>query len=141
MLGSVFGWLAIRRQGIYFAMITLALAQMVYFFCVQAPFTGGEDGIQAVPRGSLFGVIDRCDSDLTMYWFVLAIFLVGFLLIYRIDPFALRPGAEGDPRERAARHLARLPTRRLQAGGLRPVGARWPAWPAATKSLVFQSPR
>ena len=54
-LGAVFGWLAIRRQGIYFAMITLALAQMVYFFCVQAPFTGGEDGIQPVPRGKLFG--------------------------------------------------------------------------------------
>jgi branched-chain amino acid transport system permease protein len=74
VLGLVFGSLAIRRQGIYFAMITLALAQMVYFFCLQAPFTGGEDGIQAVPRGHLFGVIDLAD-DLTMYWFVLAIFL------------------------------------------------------------------
>ena len=56
-LGLVMGWLAIRRQGIYFAMITLALAQMVYFFCLQAPFTGGEDGIQQVPRGRLFGVL------------------------------------------------------------------------------------
>ena len=77
-----FGWLAIRRQGIYFAMITLALAQMLYFFCVQAPFTHGEDGIQAIPRGRLFGLIDLKDS-LTMYYFVLAVFTAGFLLIQR----------------------------------------------------------
>ena len=88
MLGFVTGLLAIRRQGIYFAMITLALAQMLYFFCVQAPFTGGEDGIQAVPRGKLFGVLDLRDT-LTLYFVVLAIFLAGFLLIYRIihSPF------------------------------------------------------
>ena len=77
LLGAVFGCLAIRRQGIYFAMITLALAQMVYFFALQAPFTGGEDGIQAVPRGHLFG-LHRLDDNLTMYYFVLAMFLVGF---------------------------------------------------------------
>src|SRR6266436_1349280 len=65
-LGAVFGWLAIRRQGIYFAMITLALAQMVYFVALQVPFTHGEDGIQAVPRGRLFGVIDL-DDTLAMY--------------------------------------------------------------------------
>ena len=64
--GWVFGWIAIRRQGIYFAMITLALAQMVYFFCVQAPFTGGEDGIQAIPRGAVAGVIDL-SNDMSMY--------------------------------------------------------------------------
>ncbi len=82
MLGLVSGLLAIRRQGIYFAMITLALAQMVYFFCVQAPFTHGEDGIQAVPRGKLFGLIDL--SDVTaMYVTVFAIFVGGFLLVYR----------------------------------------------------------
>ena len=81
-LGVAFGWLAIRRQGIYFAMITLALAQMLYFFCVQAPFTHGEDGIQAIPRGRLFGLIDLKDS-LTMYYFVLAVFTAGFLLIQR----------------------------------------------------------
>ena len=68
LLGTVFGWLAIRRQGIYFAMITLALAQMVYFVALQARFTGGEDGIQAVPRGHLFGAIDLNDT-LTMYYF------------------------------------------------------------------------
>src|SRR3954469_17087444 len=83
LLGLVTGLLAIKRQGIYFAMITLALSQMIYFFCVQAPFTGGEDGIQAVPRGHLFGVIDL-SNVWGMYVTVAAIFIAGFLLIYRI---------------------------------------------------------
>ena len=82
ILGLIVGYIAIRRQGIYFAMVTLALAQMLYFFCVQAPFTHGEDGIQAIPRGYLFGVIDLNDS-LTMYYFVLAVFIAGFLVIQR----------------------------------------------------------
>jgi len=88
LLGVLTGLLAIRRQGIYFAMITLALAQMVFFFYLQAPFTHGEDGIQGVPRGKLFGVVDL-NQPLAMYGFVLAIFLGGFLLIYRIvhSPF------------------------------------------------------
>ena len=129
--------LAIRRQGIYFAMITLALAQMVFFFCLQAPFTRGEDGIQAVPRGKLFGFFDLVD-DLAMYYVVLAIFLAGFLLIYRIDPLAVRPGAEGDPRERAARDLARLRRRPLQAARVRAVGGAGRASRAATKAIVFQ---
>jgi branched-chain amino acid transport system permease protein len=81
-LGAVFGALAIRRQGIYFAMITLALAQMVYFFCLQAPFTGGEDGLQGVPRGRLLGLVDL-SSDLVLYYFVAAVFLGGFWLIQR----------------------------------------------------------
>jgi branched-chain amino acid transport system permease protein len=87
-LGVVSGLIAIRRQGIYFAMITLALAQMVYFFCLQTPFTHGEDGIQAVPRGRLFGLIDLSDVR-AMYVTVFAIFIAGFLLIYRIvhSPF------------------------------------------------------
>jgi branched-chain amino acid transport system permease protein len=87
-LGFVTGALAIRRQGIYFAMITLALSQMMYFFALQAKFTGGEDGIQAVPRGRLFGIIDLSDQ-MAMYGFVLVIFLAAFLLIYRIihSPF------------------------------------------------------
>ncbi len=100
-LGAVFGWIAIRRQGIYFAMITLALAQMVYFFCVQAPFTGGEDGIQAIPRGNLFGAIPL-STDMTMYWLVAAIFLGGFLLIHRIihSPYGqvLKAIRENEPR-------------------------------------------
>jgi branched-chain amino acid transport system permease protein len=87
-LALVVGLLAIRRQGIYFAMITLALAQMVFFFCLQVPFTGGEDGIQAVPRGKLFGLMDL-EDNFNMYIFVLSIFLLGFLLIWRVihSPF------------------------------------------------------
>jgi len=87
-LGVVAGLIAIRRQGIYFAMITLALAQMMFFVYLQAPFTGGEDGIQAVPRGKLFGFIDL-SQPLAMYFTVLAIFMGGFLLIVRIihSPF------------------------------------------------------
>jgi branched-chain amino acid transport system permease protein len=82
LLGLVTGVLAIRRQGIYFSMITLALAQMIYFFCVQAPFTGGEDGIQSVPRGMLFGIVDL-RNQWAMYAVVLTVFFGGFLLIYR----------------------------------------------------------
>ncbi len=87
-LGLVMGGMAIRRQGIYFAMITLALAQMVYFVCVQAPFTGAEDGLQRIPRHSLFGVIDL-SSDLTMYAFVLAIMIASVWGFQRImeSPF------------------------------------------------------
>jgi branched-chain amino acid transport system permease protein len=81
-LGLAVGWLAIRRQGIYFAMITLGFAQTLYFFCLQAKFTGGEDGIQAVPRGKMFGLLDLGDT-MTLYFVVLSIFLLGFLLIYR----------------------------------------------------------
>ncbi|RDI53808.1 ABC transporter permease [Microvirga subterranea] len=88
VMGAVFGWLAIRRQGLYFAMITLALAQLVYFYALQAPWTHGEDGIQSVPRGYLFGFIDLEDT-MNMYYFVLAVFLIGFAAIYRIgrSPF------------------------------------------------------
>ncbi len=81
-LGLIFGLLAIRRKGIYFAMVTLALAQMVYFFALQLPFTGGEDGIQAVPRGVMFGLLDLRDT-LTLYYVVLAIAMGGILVIYR----------------------------------------------------------
>jgi len=82
LLGLVFGWLAIRRQGIYFSMITLALAQMIYFVALQAPFTGGEDGLQSVPRGRLFGIVDL-RNDLTMYYVALVIVVAAFLLIAR----------------------------------------------------------
>ena len=100
-LGLVFGVVAIRRQGIYFAMITLALAQMVYFICLQAPFTGGEDGLQGVPRGNLFGALSLA-SDTTMYYAVVAIFVACFLAISRIvtSPFGqvLKMIRENEPR-------------------------------------------
>ena len=100
-LGVVAGIIAIRRQGIYFAMITLALAQMIFFFYLQTPFTHGEDGIQSVPRGTLFGVLDL-RSTLAMYYVVLAIFLAAFLLIYRVihSPFGqvLKAIRENEPR-------------------------------------------
>ncbi len=82
LLGTVFGYLAIRRQGIYFAMVTLALAQIIYFLALQLPFTGGENGLQRIPRGELFGFIDL-NNELAMYYLVLAIFLIGFGIIYR----------------------------------------------------------
>ncbi|TXK31012.1 branched-chain amino acid ABC transporter permease [Ottowia sp. GY511] len=101
VLGWVVGLLAIRRQGIYFAMITLALAQMIFFFSLQAPFTGGEDGIQAVPRGRLFGLIELTNTT-AMYLFVTAIFLIGFLIIHRVvySPFGqvLQAIRENEPR-------------------------------------------
>mgnify|MGYP003382102890 CR=1 FL=1 len=101
LLGLVFGWLAIRRQGIYFAMITLALAQMMYFVALQAPFTHGEDGLQAVPRGKLFGLINLRD-DLTMYYVTLVVVVAAFLLIARIvhSPFGqvLKGIKENEPR-------------------------------------------
>ena len=101
LLGLLFGWLAIRRQGIYFSMITLALAQMVFFVCLQVPYTGGEDGLQGVPRGNLFGVIDL-SNDLTMYYVALAIVVAAFLLIVRTvhSPFGqvLKAIKENEPR-------------------------------------------
>jgi branched-chain amino acid transport system permease protein len=101
VVGLVMGALAIRRQGIYFAMITLALAQMVYFACLRSPYTHGEDGLQGVPRGHLFGVIDL-SNDLTMYYVVLAICIGGFALIMRTvhSPFGqvLRAIKENEPR-------------------------------------------
>ncbi|MBF0333013.1 MAG: branched-chain amino acid ABC transporter permease [Alphaproteobacteria bacterium] len=101
MMGVLFGALAIRRQGIYFAMVTLALAQMIFFLCLQAGFTGGEDGIQAIPRGVLLGVFDL-GKPLVMYYFVLAVFLLGFLIIWRTinSPFGwvLKAIRENEPR-------------------------------------------
>ncbi|WPB58153.1 branched-chain amino acid ABC transporter permease [Xylophilus sp. GOD-11R] len=101
LLGLVFGLLAIRRQGIYFAMITLALAQMVFFAALQMPFTGGEDGLQGVPRGKLFGLLDLSD-DRTMYYVALAIVVAAFALIVRTvhSPFGqvLKGIKENEPR-------------------------------------------
>jgi branched-chain amino acid transport system permease protein len=100
-IGLVMGLLAIRRQGIYFSMITLALAQMVYFGALRAPFTHGEDGLQGIPRGKLLGLVDLA-NDLTMYYVVLALCVAGFALIVRIihSPFGqvLKAVKENEPR-------------------------------------------
>ncbi|MCD0503135.1 branched-chain amino acid ABC transporter permease [Bordetella petrii] len=101
VLGLLMGLLAIRRSGIYFAMITLALAQMVFFFFLQAPFTGGEDGLQRVPRGTLLGVVDL-HNDLNLYYLVMAIFAIGYFIIWRTvhSPFGqvLKALRENEPR-------------------------------------------
>jgi len=101
LIGLLVGMVAIRRQGIYFAMITLAIAQMVYFVCLQSPFTGGEDGLQGVPRGNLLGLLSL-KSDTALYYFVVAVFLLGFLAISRIvhSPFGqvLKMIRENEPR-------------------------------------------
>jgi len=136
LLGILAGLLAIRRQGIYFAMITLALAQMVYFFCLQAPFTGGEDGIQSVPRGRFLGVLDL-SSTLVLYYVVLAIFTAGFLLIYRIvrSPFGqvLKAIKENEPRAISlGYHVERY---KLAAFVL---SAALAGLAGATKAIVFQ---
>jgi branched-chain amino acid transport system permease protein len=133
--GWVFGWLAIRRQGIYFAMITLALAQMIYFVCVQAPFTGGEDGIQAIPRGALLGIFDL-SADMAMYWFVAAIFLAGFLLIHRIihSPYGQVLKAIRENETRATSLGYRTDDYKLVAFIL---SATLSGVAGATKSLVF----
>jgi branched-chain amino acid transport system permease protein len=136
LLGVAFGWLAIRRQGIYFAMITLALAQMIYFVAVEAPFTHGEDGIQAVPRGHLFGVFDL-GRTLTMYWFVLAVFLFGFAVILRAihSPFGevIKAIRENEPRAVSLGYHA--DHYKLLAFTL---SAALAGLAGATKALVFQ---
>ena len=136
MLGIVTGLLVIRRQGIYFAMITLALAQMIFFFCMQAPFTHGEDGIQAVPRGMLLGLIDL-SNVMVMYFFVLAVFLAGFLLIYRIihSPFGQVLKAIRENESRAISLGYRTDQYKLLAFVL---SATLAGLAGATKSLVFQ---
>ncbi|MCV6609138.1 MAG: branched-chain amino acid ABC transporter permease [Amphritea sp.] len=101
VLGGIYGKLAVKREGIYFAMVTLALAQLAFFFYLQAPWTGGEDGLQGVPRGKLLGMIDLSDN-MTMYYFVLAIFLFGFWMVHRTvhSPFGqiLKAIRENEPR-------------------------------------------
>ena len=136
LLGFVVGSLAIRRQGIYFAMITLALAQMVYFFCLQVPFTRGEDGIQAVPRGRLFGWIDLSQTW-AMYTLVLLIFLGGFLLIHRIvhSPFGQILKAIRENESRAISLGYEVDRYKLLAFVL---SATLAGLAGATKALVFQ---
>jgi branched-chain amino acid transport system permease protein len=135
-LGVMVGALAIRRQGIYFAMITLALAQMMYFFAVETPFTHGEDGIQGVPRGNLFGLVSLNDQT-TMYFVVLAIFLAGFLSIYRIinSPFGEVLKAIRENETRAVSLGYRTERYKLVAFVL---SATFAGLAGATKALVFQ---
>lgn len=136
LLGYLFGALAIRRRGIYFAMITLALAQMIYFLCLQLPQTGGEDGLQGVPRGKLFGVVDLSDNT-AMYYVVLAIFLFGFLLVYRTihSPFGHVLKAIRENEERAVSLGYRVERYKLVAFTL---SAGLSGLAGATKSLVLQ---
>jgi branched-chain amino acid transport system permease protein len=135
-LGFATGLIAIRRQGIYFAMISLALAQMVFFFCVRAPFTHGEDGIQAVPRGYAFGILDLT-NQLIIYYYVLAIFTVGFLLIYRIihSPFGqvLKAIRENEPRAISLGYK----TERYKLAAF-VLSAALSGLAGATKAIVFQ---
>src|SRR3990172_9023562 len=136
VLGLVTGLLAIRRQGIYFAMITLALAQMMFFFYLQTPFTKGEDGIQAVPRGTLFGVLDL-SNVWAMYFTVFAIFMAGFLLIYRVihSPFGQVLKAIRENEQRAISLGYDVNRYKLLAYVL---SATLPGLAGATKALVFQ---
>lgn len=135
-LGYVFGVLAIRRQGIYFAMITLALAQIIFFFAVQLPFTGGENGLQGIPRGFLLGVFDL-NQPLTMYYTVFAIFVIGFWIIYRTvhSPFGqvLKAIRENEPRAMSLGY--KVDRFKLMAFVL---SAALSGTAGATKSVVFQ---
>ncbi|ODT65279.1 MAG: ABC transporter permease [Pelagibacterium sp. SCN 63-23] len=136
LLGLCIGVLAIRRQGIYFAMVTLAFAQMVFFIALQAPFTGGEDGIQAVPRGQLFGLIDLA-SDRTLYFFVVLIVFGGLLAIYRIvhSPFGQVLKAIRDNEPRAISLGYKVNRYKL---AVFVMSATLAGLAGATKSLVFQ---
>lgn len=136
IMGVVFGWLAIRRKGIYFAMVTLALSQMVYFYALESQYTGGEDGIQAVPRGHLLGLIDL-NQPLVMYYFVLAICLLGFGVVYRAihSPFGEVLKAIRDNEPRAISLGYHTDRYKLLAFTL---SATLAGLAGATKALVFQ---
>nr|WP_099059020.1 branched-chain amino acid ABC transporter permease [Rhizobium sp. ACO-34A] len=136
VLGLIMGFFAIRRQGIYFAMITLALSQMFFFFCLQAEFTHGEDGIQSVPRGHLFGFIDLSQS-LNMYYLVLAVFIIGLLIIWRFinSPFGM---ILKSIRENEARAISLgYSVARYKLGAF-VMSAALAGLAGAVKSLVFQ---
>nr|WP_227500272.1 branched-chain amino acid ABC transporter permease [Marinobacter nanhaiticus] len=136
VLGAIFGYLAIRRQGIYFAMITLALAQIIYFMALQLPFTGGENGLQGIPRGNLLGFIDL-NNSLTMYYFVFAIFLVGFCIIHRTihSPFGEVLQAIRENEARALSLGYDVDRFKLQAFV---ISATMAGLAGATKAVVFQ---
>lgn len=135
-LGYLFGSLSVKREGIYFAMVTLALAQLLFFFFLQAPFTEGENGMQGIPRGHLFGLIDL-NHNLAMYYFVLAVFLLGFWLIYRTihSPFGqvLKAIRENEPRATSLGYNVRK--YKLMAFV---ISAALSGMAGSTKALVFQ---
>jgi len=135
-LGLIMGYLAIRRQGIYFAMITLALSQMFFFFCLQAEFTEGEGGIQSVPRGHLLGFIDLNDST-NMYFFVLAVFIIGLLIIWRFinSPFGMILKSIRENEQRAVSLGYSVARYKL---GAFVMSAALAGLAGAVKSLVFQ---
>ena len=135
-LGALFGAIAIRRAGIYFAMITLGLAQIVFFLALQFKFTGGEDGMQGIPRGKLFGLIDLNDN-MAMYFFVFAVFLVGFWIIHRAihSPFGQILKAIRDNEERATSLGYDVARYKLLAFV---ISASLAGLAGATKALVFQ---
>ncbi|MCS0459155.1 MULTISPECIES: branched-chain amino acid ABC transporter permease [Rhizobium] len=135
-LGLVMGFFAIRRQGIYFAMITLALSQMFFFFCLQSDFTHGEDGIQSVPRGHLFGLLDLNDAT-SMYYFVLAVFVVGILIIWRFinSPFGMILKSIRENEQRAISLGYSVARYKL---GAFVMSAALAGLAGAVKSLVFQ---
>ena len=137
LMGLVTGALAIRSKGIYFAMITVALSQMVYFFCVQAPFTHGEDGIQSVPQGRALGLVDLADPR-QLYVFVAAVFLLGFLFVYRTvnSPFGeiLKAIRENEPRAISLGY--RVPLYKLAAFVL---SAALAGLAGGTKAIVVQN--
>ena len=136
LLGGLFGWIAIRRAGIYFAMITLGLAQLVFFLALQMPVTGGEDGMQGIPRGHLFGVFDLSEN-IPMYYFVFAVFMAGFWLVYRTihSPFGQILKAIRDNEARATSLGYDVAKFKLLAFV---ISASLAGVAGSTKALVFQ---
>ncbi|MFA5538275.1 MAG: branched-chain amino acid ABC transporter permease [Gemmobacter sp.] len=136
VLGVMIGWLAIRRQGIYFAMITLSLGQLVFFVFLQSAFTGGEDGIQSVPRGHLFGLIDL-NPTMNMYYFVLTLVVAGLFLLYRVvnSPFGAILTAIRENEDRAI--SLGYSTRRYKLVAFT-ISAGIAGLAGGTKALVFQ---
>lgn len=145
LLGIAFGSLAIRRQGIYFAMVTLALAQIIYFVALKAPFTGGEDGLQGIPRGKLFGLVDLDrhytvfgnSVNLNLYYFIFALFCLGFWIVYRTihSPFGQVLKAIRENESRAVSLGYRVERFKLMAFV---ISASLAGMAGAMKSLVFQ---
>ncbi len=128
LLGLVIGAIAVRRQGIYFAMITMALAQLVFFVCLQADFTGGENGLQGIPRGSIVGII-ALDRDATMYYFVLAVFVAVYLFVRRIVHSPFGHVLEAIRENEAARR---------SPWGTRSIAINW--WPSCCRRASPDSP-